>query len=120
MKDMPSWLGKPQVRRVFLYSSWTVAVAGAFMLFMITPLFSIVSARTSGELVLKILGGVIGTLGAVSALVIWPGMLLFWFREDRSPPVDKAVWLVLFFVTAWFGSAVYFFRVYSKQVGRSS
>jgi hypothetical protein len=97
-----------------------VVVVGIFMLFMITPLFSIISARPTGELVLRILGGTIGILGAVSALVIWPGMLLFWFQEDRSPAVNKAMWLILFFVAAWFGSAIYFLRVYSKQVAPGS
>jgi hypothetical protein len=89
------------------------------MLFMLTPLFSSINARPDGQVILRILGGTIGVLGAVSALVIWLGMLLFWFQEDRSPTVDKAVWFVLFFVAAWFGSAAYFFRVYSKQVRRS-
>jgi hypothetical protein len=47
-------------------------------------------------------------------------MMAFCVREDRSPLSSKVSWFVLFFATAFFGAAVYFFDVYKKQVHGAS
>lgn len=109
-------LTTPCVHRVFLYSSCIVMLLALFMIFMATPLFNAVQSHPVGNLVLKIIGGAIGTLGAIAGLIIWFGMLWFWAREDQSPASRKVIWLVPFFLLACFGSAVYFFAVYVKQV----
>jgi hypothetical protein len=84
--------------------------------FMPTPWFSQIAAMPRGMLLLRILGGTLGVLGAPAALVIWSGMVAFCVREDHSPASIKMFWFVFFFITAWFGAAVYFFSVYRKQV----
>jgi len=93
---------------------------GIFMLFMLSPWFQQIQAVPRGKLVLQVLGGVLGVVGAPASLVIWFGMVVFWLREDHSPVGTKIFWFIFFFVTAWFGSAAYFFKVYRKQVQRTS
>ncbi len=86
------------------------------MAFMLTPWFSQIAAIPRGELVLRILGGTVGILGAPASLVIWCGMVAFCVREDDSPAGAKIFWFALFFIAAWFGAAAYFFTVYRKRV----
>jgi hypothetical protein len=89
---------------------------GIFMLFLVSPWFKDVQALPKANLALEVLGGTLGVVGAVAAIVIWFGMLTFCFCEDDSPLRAKILWVFLFFVAAWFGSAAYFFRVYRKQI----
>jgi hypothetical protein len=88
---------------------------GVFMAFMLTPWFSKIAASPGGLLVLRILGGSVGLLGAPASLVILFGMMAFCAREDSSPTSTKILWFVFFFFTAPFGTVVYFFGVYRKQ-----
>jgi hypothetical protein len=89
---------------------------GIFMLFLISPWFKDVQALPKAKLALQVLGGALGAIGAVAAIVIWFGMLTFCFYEDDSSLRAKILWVFIFFVTAWFGSATYFFSVYRKQL----
>lgn len=88
---------------------------GAFMTFMLTPSFRAMEA-TRGVLLLRIMGGVLGLLGAPAALIIWFGMMAFCLTEDSSSKSARAVWCLFFLVAAFFASAIYFFSVYRKQV----
>jgi hypothetical protein len=90
------------------------------MIFMLTPWFQQFQAVPRGKLVLQVLGGTLGVVGAPASLIIWFGMVAFCLREDRAPFSTKLLWFILFFIMAWFGSAVYFFRVYRKQVPAAS
>ncbi len=105
-----------KARVLFLYSAWAVTCAGLFMIFMVTPWFQQVEALPRGRLFLQVVGGALGVVAAPAAFVIWFGMLAFCLREDRSRVSAKILWFILFFTAAWFGSAVYFFRVYRRQV----
>jgi hypothetical protein len=86
------------------------------MIFMLTPWFQEIDALPRGDTFLRILGAPLAVLGAPAALIIWLGMVVFCVREDRSPISVRIFWFVLFFMTAFFGAAAYFFRVYRKQV----
>jgi hypothetical protein len=112
------WLLSNRTRALFLYSSWVVVCVGMFMLFMLSPWFQQVQVAPHGKLALQILGGALGVLGAPAGLIIWFGMVMFCVREDRAS--SKLFWFVLFFATAWFGAAIYFFVVYRKQFEQAS
>jgi hypothetical protein len=113
---MIAWLRSEKASALFLYSAWVVVCAGLFMLFMLTPWFPEIEAMPKGELPLRILGGVLGVLGAPAALVIWTGMIVYCARIDTSAVGLKTFWFILFCTTAWFGAAVYFFTVYRRDV----
>ena len=113
---MAKWLRSKTARVLFLYSSWIVILVGLFMLFLLSPWFKQLWTIPQAKLALEVLGGGLGVVGALASLIIWLGMIAFWLREDNSPLTTKIFWFVLFFVTAWFGSAAYFFRVYRRQV----
>jgi hypothetical protein len=113
---MAKWLRSKTARALFLYSSWVVILVGVFMVFLLSPWSERMQTIPQAKLVLEVLGGGLGFVGALASLVIWFGMITFCLREDRSPLGTKIFWLVLFFVTAWFGSVAYFFRVYRQQV----
>lgn len=105
------WLVSNRARALFLYSSWVVVGMGIFMLFI--PWFVQIQA-VQIKLPLQVLGGALGVVGAPAALIIWFGMMIFCVREDHVS--SKVFWFILFFATAWFGAAIYFFTVYRKQV----
>jgi hypothetical protein len=113
---MPRWIRSQKAFALFRYAAWVVVCVGLFIAFMLTPWFPQITARPSGDLLLRILGSAVGVLGAPASLVLWFGMVAFCAREDDSPTGTKIFWFVLFFVAAFFGSAVYFFSVYRKQV----
>ncbi len=112
---MVAWLRSEKASALFLYSAWAVVCAGLFMLFMLTPWFPEIETMRRGEVLLRILGGVLGVLGAPASLVIWIGMIVYCARNDHSPIRVKAFWLILFFTTAWFGAAVYFLLCISEM-----
>jgi hypothetical protein len=86
------------------------------MAFMLTPWFSQITAAPQGELLLRVLAAPLGILSAPASLVILFGMAAFCIREDDSPTRTKVFWFALFFLTAMFGAAAYFFSVYQKRV----
>jgi hypothetical protein len=88
---------------------------GFFMVFMLTPWFWQIEAMPRAELPLRVLGGGLGIVAAPASIIIWFGMVASCILEHRSSRGLKVLWFVLFFTTAMFGAAIYFFRVYSKQ-----
>ena len=48
--------------------------------------------------------------------VLWVGMWYFWFGFDRSHYLKKAVWFVLLFFLAPFGTIFYYFLVYRRGI----
>jgi len=92
---------------------------GVFVIFMLTPWFRQIDALPTGDIVLRVLGGAAGIVGAPASIVLWFGMGAFCLFEDPSPVSHKVLWFLLFFATASFGSAAYFFKVYSRQVQRA-
>jgi hypothetical protein len=115
---MSRWLQSTKANTLFLYSAWVVVCLGIFMIFMSTPWFSEIEAHPKADLFLRLLVSPLAILGAPASLIIWFGMAAFCVFVDRSSVRVKVFWFVLFFATAIFGSAVYFFKVYRKQVGK--
>ena len=115
---MAEWLRSNKLRTVFFYSSWVVVCVGLLMLFVLSPWFQRVEALPRDTLVLQVLGGALGVVGALASLIIWFGMVSFCLLEDRSALSTRFFWLILFFATAWFEAAAYFFVVYRNQVQR--
>jgi hypothetical protein len=66
------------------------------MAFMLTPWLSQIESLPEAEFMLRILGALLGVLGAPASLIIWIGMLLFCAREDDSRISSKAFWFILF------------------------
>jgi hypothetical protein len=89
---------------------------GVFVVFMLTPWFGQIDALPKGDIVLRVLGGTSGIVGSPASIILWFGMVAFCLSEDPSPVSHKVLWFLLFFATASFGSAAYFFMVYKKQV----
>jgi hypothetical protein len=48
--------------------------------------------------------------------VLWVGMWYFWFSFDRSHYLKRAVWFLLLFFLAPFGTIFYYFLVYRRGV----
>lgn len=48
--------------------------------------------------------------------VLWVGMWYFWFGFDRSRYLKRAVWFVLLFLLAPFGTIFYYFLVYRRGI----
>lgn len=115
---MSKWIRSNNARRLFLYSSWVIVWTGFFMLFMLTPWFKEIDSIHHGRLILRALASPLAVLAPPAALVILFGMLFFCIREDDSSVGIKILWLILFFVTACFGTAIYFFSVYRKETCR--
>ena len=113
---MSKWISSINAGRVFFYSSWIVIFVGIFLLFMLTPWFDHMGALPRGDMELRILGGLLGILGAPAGIIIWFGMAFFCIYNDRSSLGAKILWFIIFLSTASFGSVAYFFKVYKKQV----
>ena len=111
---MSGWLRSSIAGKLFLYSSWAVVSMGIFMLFMLTPWFQQMQAVPWAKFTLQVVGGTLGVVGAPASVVIWFGMVIYCLSEDHVS--SKFFWFILFFGTAWFGAAIYFFTVYRKQV----
>jgi hypothetical protein len=112
---MSGWLQSRKASALFLYASWIVVCMGIFIAFMWTPWFRQIDSFRAGDLILRVLGGALGIAGAPAALILWFAMAEFCLRHDKSPTSDKVLWFIVFFATAWFGSALYFFIVYRKR-----
>jgi len=118
--EMFGWLKSDRVQALFLLSSWVVICMGIFMIFVLTPWFRQIETLPNGKMLLHVVGGVVGVLGAPASLIILFGMAAFCVFEDGSRIRRKVFWLVLFFATACFGAAIYFFGVYRRQVERGT
>jgi hypothetical protein len=113
---MSKWLKTEQAQTLFFYCSWVVMCMGVFVAFMFTPWFQRVDSQPNVDLILRALGGALGVTGVPASLIIWFGMAAFCIRVDRSSLSTKVVWFVIFFATASFGAAAYFFWVYRRLV----
>ena len=89
---------------------------GVFLVFGLTPWFRQVEEVPGGKLLLQILGGAIGIVGAPASIFIFFAMLIFCFRQDPSPVRVKLLWCIVFLITGWFGAVAYYFMVYRRQL----
>ncbi len=118
--SMSRWLITNGARRVLSWSSWAVVGLGVFFAFMLTPWYRQIAAMPRVLLAVQWLGGALGVVAIPATLVLIVGMAIFCVREDRSRFSVKLSWFILFFLIAPFGSAIYYFFVYRKQVPATS
>jgi hypothetical protein len=100
---------------VFSFSGWVVAAWGVLFV------FGVVFVTTHGNwtepgvpLVLVVLWCSLLLVSALAFLVLTFGMAIFCAALDPSPVIAKVLWFGLFFFTAPFGSALYYFTTYRK------
>jgi hypothetical protein len=115
-----SWIKSDKAQRLFSWPAWIIVGVAVFLSFMLTPWFQQIESIRGGVLGLRLLGALLGVLGAPATFILLFGMMTFCVCEGRSPLSSKILWFVLFFATASFGAAVYFFAVYRKQVQGAS
>jgi hypothetical protein len=110
-------LRSPAAYTLFLRSArWTTATGVFFFLFFIPAV--IASAELGfAQLIPKpalVLPMVLFAVPAAAAgAIILFGMFAYLLTCDRSS--TKAFWIAVFLVCAWYGAAVYFFKVYRKE-----
>jgi hypothetical protein len=79
-----------------------------------TPVYDALMAYISTRVVFQILSACIGVIGTLAGIALILSMLAYLFVLDRTS--WKFPWLVIFLFTACFGSSVYFFLVYRRQL----
>jgi hypothetical protein len=107
-------LCKPKAYRAFRFAAWCMIPLALIFLILLTPIFDTITSNFATRVGFQLISAVVGVLGTVGGMMLFFGMLAYLFCVDRSP--WKLLWLIVFLVTAWFGSSIYFFTVYRKQV----
>lgn len=108
-------LGGDAARRVFAYSAIGVLLTGVAFAAPMLLLDRVNSGGAVAQLAFNVIFGGIGVFGAISAITNFVGMLVYLFACDKKS--TKAWWLILFGITGWYGTAVYYLFVYRRQVG---
>ena len=98
----------------FRLAAWCLVPLALILLIAITPIYDTITSYRPLQIVFQVSSACIGIFGAVAGIVIFVGMLAYLFLLDRSP--WKLLWLIVFLFTGCFGSGIYFFTVYRKQV----
>jgi hypothetical protein len=80
----------------------------------LTPLFDTIGGNVVTRIGFQIIGACAGVLGTIAGMVILFGMVAYLLLLDRSS--CRIGWLIVFLFTSCFGSSIYFFAVYRKQV----
>ena len=120
MGDVPAPLQKAstasrKVVKLFGFCGWWTALMGVFMIFMVTPTFRSVESIWLGEVILRVIGGILGVIGAPAALIIIIGMAIHCISNRNFTIGTKILWSIFGLLTAPFGAAFYFFTVYKRQ-----
>jgi hypothetical protein len=84
------------------------------ILIALTPLFETITANVAIRFGFQIISACVWVLGTIGGMVLFLAMLAYLFLLDRSS--WKLGWLIVFLFTACFGSSIYFFAVYRRQV----
>ena len=100
--------------KTFRYAAWLMIPVALIFLVALTPIYDEATANNLTGVALLTISGCVGVVGAFAGMVLFLGMLAYLFLLDRSS--WKFLWLVIFLFTACFGSSIYFFAVYRKQV----
>jgi ABC-type xylose transport system permease subunit len=109
MDSLRSMLVSKRMYSIFHLSAIVTIAVGMLFLIIYSPLYDSIGST----LALKVISALMGVLGAPAALAIFFGMFSYLFVCDRVS--SRLIWAIVFLATAWFGSSLYFFRVYKKQ-----
>ena len=99
---------------LFRYAAWSMIPLAIVFLIALTPAYDAIMSNIVQRIAFQIVSGCIAAIGTLAAMVLFLGMLGYLLFLDQSS--WKLLWLITFFFTAWFGSSLYFFTVYKKQV----
>ena len=107
-----SWLESKLAYHIFLICSLAAALLGVAVVLILASY----RLGFAGAYPLRVFAGSVGVVSALAGPIIFIGMGIFCICRDRSPLRAKLVWGLVFIATSFFGSALYFFAVYRKQV----
>jgi hypothetical protein len=91
---------------------WTIAF-GVFSVLAI-PASELLRNVGVGLIPFEVFVACLVVAGCAAGLTIFLGMFADLLLNDHSP--RKLLWATVFLLTAWFGSTVYFYGVYRKQM----
>ena len=104
------WIVSVIAQRLFLVST--------LLVFALTPLFlgqiDVSHMSFSGRLP----WGILAIIGPVGMFFLWLGMWRYWARIDDSRQGSKRLWFLVLLIGFWYGSCLYFYFVYCRQVTR--
>jgi hypothetical protein len=92
-----------------------MAVVALYLAIMVT-LYNPSTSNNFTRNNFRVIGGCVGVIGAFAGWIIFVGMLVHLFQRDGPSTRRRVLWLVAFFFTACFGSSLYYFVVYRRQV----
>jgi len=110
-------LRSPGAYKLFLRSArWIIAIGLFTFTFIPAVLVSAALgfAQRIPELVIVLPMILIMIPGAAAGTMIFFGMFSYLITSD--PSSSKPLFIIIFLVTAWYGAAFHFFRVYRKQM----
>lgn len=110
------WLESRFSYHVFLICSWLTVLLGIAVVLILASY----QLGFAGSHPLGIFAGSVGVVSAIAGPIIFLGMGIFCIFGDRSPLRVRLLWGLIFIATSFFGSALYFFAVYRKQVTNAS
>lgn len=96
--------------------AWIVAATGAFLAWMATPFFPQFASHPGLWYTGALIAALLVVFGIPAALILWGAMGYCCSRNGRLSKGARIFWFLLFFTTGWYGSALYFFAVYRRQV----
>lgn len=67
---------------------------------------------------LRITGGVLAAIGAVSVLFLWLGMLSYWWQVYRRTHGTSWFWLGMLLLANWVGATIFYFSVFRRIAQR--
>jgi hypothetical protein len=66
-----------------------------------------------------VLGGLIGAFAAFAGLVMWFGMLSYWWQVYRGEHGTNWFWLITVVLGNWVGATIFYFFIFRRAVALS-
>ena len=99
---------------LFRYAAWSMIPMAIVVLIALTPAYEAIMSNAVPRITFQAFSGCIWVIGTIAGIVLFLGMLGYLLRLDQSS--WKLLWLIVFLFIACFGSSIYFFMVYRRQV----
>jgi len=109
----PGLLRSRWAYRAFLFSAWCAALVAILLLVVLTS-YDHISSNHIAFLTARVLGALLGVVGAPASMLLFVGMFVYLFKWDRES--SRTLWTLTFVLTGFLGSSLYFFVVYRRQV----
>lgn len=110
------WTLAPSLQNYFMIAGSIAAVLLVFGI--VVNIHSLNEGATPllQKLPFQIAGTILGVSGAISALLLWPSMWLYWWQVDRRERGMNVFWLLALSLGNWAGATIYYFFVFRKVV----